>query len=544
MENRIEDNKRIDNNDEVAAILESSGGALQEQTSYESQVLKQAIQSNAPKLTGIGFPDLNSIVPTRNSGGSNKRVKISPSEQRVYDQEVTHVLTTLRNVKNSLDSIENSTNTESKEAQLLRMKYHILLTYLATNTSVKSHELGISMSRDIQMEERRKNDLIQRRHSSHIPEDESSAQKSKKNVSNRLERIKMGVDNLSNNVSFGKQAVEARKATLDRVRVRAASKKLTMMESKKDMAGEAWIDPKILYEKRMARLERRKRRRGDKDLFVQEAEDKTKMTSGSTDLMVNETENNRVSKSSSSAAASFKETKVVHCGICDQNISVHPNHATDLDSFLSRHMQSCSGRRKSSLRTGTRNQVRVDYNENDSDIDGESKLNASTSKTIVNDEDIGDAESSDDELFHSVSLNEKEEFTDKITFRRGQDDFDENDYEDRVDDWLENGIANMKNMSEKLDDDEAPGAVILDGEYEIPAWINDRLFGYQRTGLRWLWELHQQECGGILGDGKLMMFHLLVHLYCIKLTFFHHLNRNGTRENHSNLFIFRFDGIK
>jgi hypothetical protein len=542
MEKRSKD-KAMEDSDEEAAILESAGGALQEQTSYESQVLKQAIQSNAPKLTGIGFPDLNSIVPTRNSGGSNKRVKISPSEQRLYDQEVTHVLTTLRNVKQSLDAIESSTNTESKEAQLLRMKYHILLTYLATNTSVKSHELGISMSRDIQMEERRKIDLIQRRHSSHMTEDESSAQNSKKNVSYRLERIKMGVDNLSNNISFGKQAIEARKATLDRVRERAASKKLTMMESKKDMAGEAWVDPKVLYEKRMARLERRKRRRGDKDLFVQEAVDKTKNTSGSTELMVDETGNNRVSKSSSSSASS-KKTKVVHCGICDQNISVHPKHATDIDSFLSRHMQSCSGRRKPSFRTGTRNQVRVDYNENDSDINDDSKLNASSSKQFVNDEDIGDAESSDDELFDSVSLDEKDEFTERITFRRGQDDFDEHDYEDRVDDWLENGIVNMKNMSEKLDDDEAPGTVVLDGEYEIPAWINDRLFGYQRTGLKWLWELHQQECGGILGDGKFMVLHLLVHLYYIKLTLFRHLVRNGTGENHSNLFIFRFYGIK
>lgn len=462
-------NKRINDEDEEAAILQSAGGAVQEQHSYESQVLKEAIQSNAPTLSGVGFPDLNSIVSTRIHNNS-KRVKMSPQQQRLNDQEVTHVLTTLRNVKADLDAMESSTNNESKEAQILRMKYHILLTYLATNTSVKCHELGISLSRDKQIEDRRSNNLLRRKIASKPPEDGSSAETSRlksksssKEASYRLERIKAGEDNLSNNISFGKQAVEARKATLDRVRERATTKKLTMMGSKKDMAGDAWIDPKVLYEKRMARLERRKRRRGEKGFDKQEAS-----TSRSTPV------DNHVSKTAPSPC--LKKSQVVHCGICEQDISVPHRHASDVDSFLSRHMQSCSGRRKPPLRSGT------------------------ISKRFVNDDEIGDIESSDDELSESVSIDRKQEFSDKKFIQKHIDDFDEHDYEDRVDDWLENGISNMKNMSEKLDSDETPGAVVIDGEYEIPAWINDRLFGYQRTGLRWLWELHQQECGGILGD--------------------------------------------
>ena len=34
----------------------------------------------------------------------------------------------------------------------------------------------------------------------------------------------------------------------------------------------------------------------------------------------------------------------------------------------------------------------------------------------------------------------------------------------------------------------------------VPAWIHRRLFGYQREGLKWMWGLHQQGCGGCLGD--------------------------------------------
>ncbi|KAJ8905734.1 hypothetical protein NDN08_002239 [Rhodosorus marinus] len=40
----------------------------------------------------------------------------------------------------------------------------------------------------------------------------------------------------------------------------------------------------------------------------------------------------------------------------------------------------------------------------------------------------------------------------------------------------------------------------LEGGLRIPGAIYQNLFPYQRTGLKWMWELHQQECGGILGD--------------------------------------------
>jgi DNA excision repair protein ERCC-6 len=36
--------------------------------------------------------------------------------------------------------------------------------------------------------------------------------------------------------------------------------------------------------------------------------------------------------------------------------------------------------------------------------------------------------------------------------------------------------------------------------YRVPADIWDRLYRYQQTGVKWLWELHCQQVGGILGD--------------------------------------------
>jgi len=42
--------------------------------------------------------------------------------------------------------------------------------------------------------------------------------------------------------------------------------------------------------------------------------------------------------------------------------------------------------------------------------------------------------------------------------------------------------------------------VHFDGGLRVPGSMFDRLFDYQRTGVKWLWELHCQRTGGIIGD--------------------------------------------
>lgn len=42
--------------------------------------------------------------------------------------------------------------------------------------------------------------------------------------------------------------------------------------------------------------------------------------------------------------------------------------------------------------------------------------------------------------------------------------------------------------------------VDIDGTLKVPEQIWNRLFKFQKTGLKWFWELHSQRCGGILGD--------------------------------------------
>ncbi|PON81759.1 Protein CHROMATIN REMODELING [Trema orientale] len=55
---------------------------------------------------------------------------------------------------------------------------------------------------------------------------------------------------------------------------------------------------------------------------------------------------------------------------------------------------------------------------------------------------------------------------------------------------------------EDIDDEDDNGTpcVVLEGGLKIPETIFDELFDYQRVGVQWLWELHCQRAGGIIGD--------------------------------------------
>ena len=51
-----------------------------------------------------------------------------------------------------------------------------------------------------------------------------------------------------------------------------------------------------------------------------------------------------------------------------------------------------------------------------------------------------------------------------------------------------------------ITDDPMTSDKVIDGRLRIPGSIWSRLYGYQRTGVHWLWELHCQQAGGVVGD--------------------------------------------
>ncbi|RDX94043.1 Protein CHROMATIN REMODELING 8 [Mucuna pruriens] len=58
---------------------------------------------------------------------------------------------------------------------------------------------------------------------------------------------------------------------------------------------------------------------------------------------------------------------------------------------------------------------------------------------------------------------------------------------------------NLDEQDVELDDHES-SYVTLEGGLKIPDNIFEALFDYQRVGVQWLWELHCQRAGGIIGD--------------------------------------------
>ncbi|XP_077226568.1 chromatin remodeling 8 isoform X1 [Tasmannia lanceolata] len=81
---------------------------------------------------------------------------------------------------------------------------------------------------------------------------------------------------------------------------------------------------------------------------------------------------------------------------------------------------------------------------------------------------------------------------------------EENPSEGSDDDAGENSIASdyeEDNQEENEDtDDSEPSFVTLEGGLKIPEYIFTQLFDYQKVGVQWLWELHCQRAGGIIGD--------------------------------------------
>jgi DNA excision repair protein ERCC-6 len=75
--------------------------------------------------------------------------------------------------------------------------------------------------------------------------------------------------------------------------------------------------------------------------------------------------------------------------------------------------------------------------------------------------------------------------------RKGRllDDGNLNDYNDRLSAW--------KKSLEKFDDEDDEE---FEGGFKVPKKMWERLYNYQKGGVRWMWELHLQKCGGILGD--------------------------------------------
>ena len=189
-----------------------------------------------------------------------------------------------------------------------------------------------------------------------------------------------------------------------------------------------------------------------------------------------EDEQEKVEDDVSNQKSVLMTSATISCPLCQQNIVVEDGQ--DSDAALAWHMNHECQPPPPSTRT-TRSSKRR--------------------RTKVTYDDPSDAEDSDQVVTKRLSFKVN---VAKVAPKSSQplDDMDENDYDDRVDEWIVNGIRRMKHMKERDPNEVLPNEIEYDNHFYIPAWMNNHLFQYQRDGMEWMYQLHQQMTGGIIGD--------------------------------------------
>uniref|UniRef100_A0A3Q3QYY4 DNA excision repair protein ERCC-6 n=1 Tax=Monopterus albus TaxID=43700 RepID=A0A3Q3QYY4_MONAL len=106
-------------------------------------------------------------------------------------------------------------------------------------------------------------------------------------------------------------------------------------------------------------------------------------------------------------------------------------------------------------------------------------------------------EDSEEEYFPESS---DEEEDGKGKEKKCKDDGDVEYYRQRIRRWkrqrLQEREAKRQRGEELTDDSDAE----FDEGFKVPGFLWKKLYKYQQTGVRWMWELHCQQAGGILGD--------------------------------------------
>ena len=191
----------------------------------------------------------------------------------------------------------------------------------------------------------------------------------------------------------------------------------------------------------------------------------------------------------------------VFCPICSVILTVDKSEDGSPDEFLAKHITECqtTSRSRNGGRTLRKRKKPSVIDEMEVDDCGGSETETFAPEKVADDDD-------GDELLGEYDDEAQAQPPSKRPPPTSIDDVDEFDYEDRVDDWIENGLDNMNVMSERDSSEVPPGSVVYEGGLEIPAWINNRLFPYQRIGVRWMWELHCQGAGGVVSRVLSLLF--------------------------------------
>jgi hypothetical protein len=219
---------------------------------------------------------------------------------------------------------------------------------------------------------------------------------------------------------------------------------------------------------------------------------------------IDDTDNNSVSFSPGAAKAT------VSCPLCQNCIEVDIEQ--EPDAVLALHISDCQNSRSSRRRKPAASSATDLKSQSNIEETAPPKRNRRVERSHRNDE-----ESTSLGCINNRGIEERPNLSENHVKMGSSpiDDIDEWNYEDRVDDWIVNGIQRMKVMKERDESEILPGDAEYEGGLFVPAWINNHLFSYQRDGVEWMWNLHQQALGGIIGDEMGLVCYFLSSFFVV-----------------------------
>uniref|UniRef100_A0A4W4DUE8 DNA excision repair protein ERCC-6 n=1 Tax=Electrophorus electricus TaxID=8005 RepID=A0A4W4DUE8_ELEEL len=107
-------------------------------------------------------------------------------------------------------------------------------------------------------------------------------------------------------------------------------------------------------------------------------------------------------------------------------------------------------------------------------------------------------EDESDEYFPSSSDDEDSGRKGKV--KKYKDDGNVEYYRQRIRKWKKQRLQEKEQTRQTGEDESEESDAEFDEGFKMPGFLWKKLFKYQQTGVRWMWELHCQQAGGILGD--------------------------------------------
>lgn len=93
-----------------------------------------------------------------------------------------------------------------------------------------------------------------------------------------------------------------------------------------------------------------------------------------------------------------------------------------------------------------------------------------------------------------------EDDSDKGKLKKCKDDGNVEYYRQRIRRWKRHRLREREEKRERGEELTDDSDAEFDEGFKVPGFLWKKLYKYQQTGVRWMWELHCQQAGGILGD--------------------------------------------